>query len=118
MQVEQQTTQKPVELAAPHAADQSVQGKALSPQALPATHGDTQRFFRWRLLAAGLAGLALAIGGGYWWLHRVPPLPAAIVYGNGRIEADPIDIATKFSGRIAELRVDEGAKVAAGQVPR
>ena len=55
-------------------------------------------------------------GGAYWWLHRPLPLPAGIAYGNGRIEADPIDIATKFAGRIAELRVDEGDMVTAGQV--
>ena len=36
--------------------------------------------------------------------------------GNGRLEADPIDIATKFPGRIAELEVDEGSMVKAGQV--
>ena len=69
-----------------------------------------------------LTGLALAValaaagaGGTYWWLHRLPPLPAGIAFGNGRLEADPIDIATKFAGRIAELRVDEGDLVRAGQ---
>ena len=63
--------------------------------------------------------LALIGGGaGYaiWLAHRAPAIPAYIVYGNGRLEADPIDIDTKFAGRIAELRVDEGDKVAAGQV--
>lgn len=72
---------------------------------------------RWVGLAALLALVALVGGGGaYWWLHRIPPLPAGIADGNGRLEADPIDIATKFAGRIAELRVDEGAIVKAGQV--
>ncbi|MGO9390033.1 HlyD family secretion protein [Rhodoblastus sp.] len=60
------------------------------------------------------------IGGGtgflYWQAHRAPAIPAWIVYGNGRLEADPIDIDTKFAGRIAELRADEGDKVVAGQV--
>ncbi len=66
-----------------------------------------------------LAILAL-IGGGagilYWQAHRTPAIPAWIVYGNGRLEADPIDIDTKFAGRIAELRADEGDTVVAGQV--
>ncbi|MFO1080494.1 MAG: HlyD family efflux transporter periplasmic adaptor subunit [Reyranellaceae bacterium] len=62
------------------------------------------------VLAAG------AGGGAWWWLHRVPPLPLGIALGNGRLEADPIDIATKFPGRIAELKVDEGSLVTAGQV--
>jgi HlyD family secretion protein len=70
-----------------------------------------------RRLLAGLALLALAAaaGGGWWWTHRVPPLPAGIAFGNGRLEADPIDVATKFAGRIAELKVDEGDMVKAGQ---
>lgn len=71
---------------------------------------------RWPLVLAAAAVAAIAIAGGYWWTHRVPPLPPGIAYGNGRLEADPIDIATKFAGRIAELRVDEGDTVRAGQV--
>jgi len=72
---------------------------------------------RWLRLAAVVVLVGLvAAGGTYWWLHRIPPLPAGIADGNGRLEADPIDIATKFAGRIAELRVDEGAIVKAGQV--
>jgi HlyD family secretion protein len=64
--------------------------------------------------------LLALVGGGagfaFWQAHRAPAIPAWIVYGNGRLEADPIDISTKFAGRIAELRADEGAKVAAGQI--
>jgi HlyD family secretion protein len=63
--------------------------------------------------------LALLGGGAgylYWQAHRVAPLPSWIAMGNGRLEADPIDIATKFAGRIAELRADEGDKVTAGQI--
>ena len=63
--------------------------------------------------------LALVVGGaGYlnWQANSAPAIPAWIVYGNGRLEADPIDIAAKFAGRIAEIRADEGDKVVAGQV--
>ena len=77
--------------------------------------GPTRR--RWLRLALLLVVLAgAAAGGGWWWLHRVPPLPAGIALGNGRLEADPLDIATKFAGRIAGLKVDEGSMVTAGQV--
>jgi HlyD family secretion protein len=69
-----------------------------------------------RVVLAFVALVALAIGGGYLWMHRVPPVPPGIASGNGRLEADPIDIATKFAGRVAELRVDEGDTVRAGQV--
>ena len=61
--------------------------------------------------ALGAAGL----GGAYWWNHRAPPLPPGIAWGNGRLEADPIDVATKFAGRIVEMRVEEGDRVRAGQ---
>jgi HlyD family secretion protein len=60
-----------------------------------------------------IVGLALA--GAYWWHLTEPGLPAGIASGNGRIEADEIDIATKFAGRIAELFADEGDTVKQGQ---
>lgn len=72
---------------------------------------------RWTRLAAAVAVVLLGIGGAtYWWTHRQPPLPPGIGWGNGRIEADPIDIDTKYAARIAELLVDEGDMVTAGQV--
>jgi HlyD family secretion protein len=64
----------------------------------------------------GLAILAAAAGGVYRWRIQQGSLPLGIVYGNGRIEADQIDIDTKFAGRIAQLFVDEGDMVKAGQV--
>jgi HlyD family secretion protein len=72
---------------------------------------------RWMRIAVMLAVACLGAGGGaWWWVHRQPPLPPGMASGNGRIEADPIDIDTKFAGRIAELRADEGDMVTAGQV--
>ncbi|MGA2891330.1 MAG: HlyD family efflux transporter periplasmic adaptor subunit [Xanthobacteraceae bacterium] len=73
---------------------------------------------KWRLWAL----LALAILGGgaggsyYWWGWLHPQLPPGIAFGNGRIEADEIDIDTKFAGRIAEILADEGDMLKAGQV--
>lgn len=73
---------------------------------------------RTRLIAlAVLAFLAGAGGTGYYvWKQAHPPLPVGISLGNGRIEADEIDIATKYAGRVAELLVDIGDTVAPGQV--
>jgi HlyD family secretion protein len=76
-----------------------------------------QTRLRWRRIVLALGMLVLGVGAGtYWWMHREPALPLGIAEGNGRIEADPIDIDTKFAGRILELRVDEGDMVKAGQV--
>jgi HlyD family secretion protein len=56
------------------------------------------------------------IGAGYWWLQPRGGLPPGITFSNGRLEADEIDIDTKFAGRIAKLLADEGDMVRAGQV--
>jgi len=62
----------------------------------------------------------LVIGGTgadiYWLKFSQPALPPGIAFGNGRLEADEINIDTKYAGRIAELFVDEGDIVKAGQV--
>jgi HlyD family secretion protein len=85
---------------------------------LPAPLPLERRRLAWGRIA--ILVLLLAIGGAgsviYWLKYAQPSLPPGIVSGNGRIEADEIDISTKFAGRIAELRVDEGDVVKAGQV--
>ncbi len=73
--------------------------------------------WRWPKRAALLLVLlGAAAGGTYWWLHSGPGLPPGIFFGNGRLEADEIDIDTKFAGRIATVLADEGDVVKAGQV--
>ena len=56
------------------------------------------------------------MGGGYWWIQSHSRLPAGITSANGRLEADELDVATKFSGRVVERMADEGDLVRAGQV--
>lgn len=63
------------------------------------------------LMAAGAAG-----GGIYWKYFRPPPWPAGIVFSNGRVEAEEIDIDAKFPERVAQLLVDEGDLVSPGQI--
>jgi HlyD family secretion protein len=71
---------------------------------------------RWRLLAIlGLLIVAAAGGGLYWWHTHQQGLPVGIVLSNGRVEAEEIDVDTKFAGRVAQLLVDEGDSVTAGQ---
>ena len=85
---------------------------------LPTLADKKTRRRRWRFRAA----LALAIMGAaagvsyYWWQSVHSQLPAGIAYGNGRLEADEIDIDTKYAGRIAEILADEGDMVKAGQI--
>lgn len=66
----------------------------------------------------GLCVVLFGAGGGgfYWWKHSQSLIPPGISWGNGRLEADEIDIDTKFPGRIAELKADIGDMVSAGQV--
>ena len=87
------------------------------PLAVPAPNAPPRGRSRWK----GLALLAIVIigscgGGAYWWHTRQVGLPLGIASGNGRIEADEIDIDTKFPGRIAELLADEGDMVTPQQV--
>lgn len=59
---------------------------------------------------------ALGAGAGwYWWQHRTETLPPGFAMGNGRIEAEEINVATKYAGRIDKVLVDEGDSVKAGQ---
>ncbi|MFG1377243.1 MAG: efflux transporter periplasmic adaptor subunit [Rhizobiales bacterium 12-66-7] len=57
------------------------------------------------LAAAGAAGYA------YWWRQQATRVPAGLARANGRIEVERVDIATKYAGRLAEVRVNEGADV-------
>jgi HlyD family secretion protein len=89
---------------------------ALTEQRIPAVI-PPQKPKQWTrpLLIAGLI-IAGGAAGAYWWSHRIPPLPAGIASGNGRLEADEIDIQTKFAGRVLQLLADEGDLVKGGQV--
>ena len=69
-----------------------------------------------RLALALLVISGGAVGSYYLWQRLHPPIPAGIAFGNGRLEADEIDIDTKYAGRIAELFADEGDMVKAGQM--
>src|SRR5215468_3609276 len=104
-----------------HGPDVELSAGLQAPQArLPAVieHAPPPRRRRGRV--AILAALLL-IGGGagvgwFWWQQHQLRLPPGIAFGNGRLEADEIDIDTKFAGRIAQLFVDEGDMVKAGQL--
>jgi HlyD family secretion protein len=77
-----------------------------------------QRKRTWWLRVALLAVAILGGAGGayYWWQRLHPALPPGIFFGNGRLEAEEINIDTKYAGRIAEILADEGDLVKAAQV--
>jgi len=88
-----------------------------APETLPVPAAAPARRKRWRTILALALLLGGAGAGGYaWWRAHQARLPEGIVSGNGRIEAQEIDIDTKFAGRVLERDVDEGDMVTAGEV--
>ena len=64
-----------------------------------------------------LAGVAVLVAGFIaWQIFSGDDLPDGFSKGNGRLEANEIYISAKYPGRIAEVLVNEGDTVAAGQV--
>ena len=49
------------------------------------------------------------------WLRGLT-MPAGIVKAEGRIEATQVDVSSKYAGEVVDIAVQEGDKVAAGQV--
>ena len=66
---------------------------------------------RGAIVVALLAAAALA-----WKFVRPASDDGAFVQGNGRIEATEVDVAAKTAGRVAEILVNEGNFVKAGDV--
>jgi HlyD family secretion protein len=64
----------------------------------------------------GLGVAILAVTALLWQQLESQGLGEGFASGNGRIEATEVDVATKLAGRLAEVRVDEGDFVEAGQV--
>jgi HlyD family secretion protein len=85
---------------------------------LPAVNRKPIRRAAWRSRAFIALAIFIAVAGGgyYWWQRLHPPLPPGIAFGNGRLEANEINIDTKYAARIAEMLADQGTLVKAGQV--
>ncbi|AKI03302.1 multidrug resistance efflux pump (plasmid) [Hoeflea sp. IMCC20628] len=69
-------------------------------------------------IAIVLIALAGFLGFGAWTVLLKPSdlPPEGFARGNGRIEADLIDISPRLAGRVAEIRVREGDLVQSGDV--
>src|SRR5664279_1379412 len=82
----------------------------------PTSKGKSARK-RWLRVALVIAVVVGGAGAGfYWWEHSQSLMPPGIAWSNGRIDANEIEIDTKFAGRIAETLADEGDMVKAGQI--
>lgn len=74
-----------------------------------------QKFRVWLLVLACIAVLGGA-GAWYWWQQQLNALPPGIAMTNGRLEAEQVEIAAKYPGRVDAVLVKEGDMVHAGQV--
>ncbi|MFU6989237.1 HlyD family secretion protein [Pseudomonas paraeruginosa] len=73
---------------------------------------ESKRWLSRVLVAAALVGVGLLV----WQVSRPTGLGDGFASGNGRIEATEVDVAAKLPGRVAEIEVDEGDFVTAGDI--
>lgn len=72
---------------------------------------------RWKMVVLLLGAVVIAGVGYVAWITLKPAeLPPGFAKSNGRLEAERVDIATKFPGRVEEVLVQEGDTVTAGQL--
>lgn len=69
-----------------------------------------------KLIVISVIILAAGAIGWQWWQNQQESIPTDIVYGNGRIEADQVDVTTKYAGRIKAVLAQEGDLVETGQI--
>jgi len=73
-----------------------------------------EKLTKWGVLLAIVA--VIAVGVKQWKAEKENELPVGLSFGNGRIEAEQVDVATKYPGRVTQIAVDEGEMVQAGDV--
>lgn len=63
--------------------------------------------------------VAILVAVGAWWGYSTylaeEPLPEGLIQANGRIEGEPVSVASKYPGRIATLNAAEGDAVTRGE---
>ena len=112
-----QDTNQQLRVDAPSVANEPPHSISTEPEHLPVPVKANGKM-RSRRIGALFLVLALGAAGGAGyvvWQRMHPPLPVGISFGNGRIEADEVDISTKYAGRVAELKADIGDLVTPGQ---
>jgi HlyD family secretion protein len=69
-----------------------------------------------KVILISLAVLVVVGGIAAWVILSKPSLPPGIAGGNGRLEAQQVDVVAKYGGRLKTVTADEGDTVEAGQV--
>jgi HlyD family secretion protein len=69
---------------------------------------------KWVIIFLIIASIAAGFGW-QWWEKQQSALPEGIAFGNGRIEANEVDISVKYAGRVLDILADEGDMVAIEQ---
>jgi HlyD family secretion protein len=67
-------------------------------------------------LLIALAVVVVVGAGAAWWILSKPKLPPGFAGGNGRLEAQQVDVAAKYAGRLKTVLPHEGDMVDAGEV--
>jgi HlyD family secretion protein len=67
------------------------------------------------LLISALLIAAGGVGVWYWMTSQQDELPEGLAFGNGRIESDQVDIASRSAGRVQKVLVQEGDLVTPGE---
>jgi HlyD family secretion protein len=65
---------------------------------------------------AGIAIALVAVAAFVWWQMNQDNGPPDFAAGNGRVEADLVDVATQITGRVVEVMVVDGDLVERGDV--
>ena len=69
-----------------------------------------------RVIVISVVVLAAVGGGLAWWMLSKPKLPPGFAGGNGRLEAQALNVSAKYPGRLKTVVPHEGDTVDAGQV--
>ncbi len=72
--------------------------------------------YRSFILGAAVSGLTVSGAWATWSVMRPEGAGPTVLKGNGRLDVQRIEIATKFAGQVLSVPVDEGLTVKAGDV--